>query len=202
MFGFIIVISAVILAMEMQFRGLETGSKVQYENYDEQTKRQWDQWAPTFFFVAEWILGVAFSLELTLKVIVQRRYFIHDGWNWVDLVIVASWVATEAAQADMGFNPIILRLLRLMRLLRLLRLLGMISVFDSLYLMTTAIKGSLAVLVWAVVVLVVVEMSIACLLQSAVEDYLRDPNNQGTKAATEVFKYYGTFSRSMLTMFV
>lgn len=201
MFGFMIVVSAVILAMEMQWRGLETGSKVQYETYDEQTKRQWDQWAPTFFLVAEWILGVAFSLELILKVLSQRRHFFQDGWNWIDCLIVASWVATVITEADMGFNPIILRLLRLMRLLRLLRLLGMISVFDSLYLMTTAIKGSLAVLVWAVVVLVVVEMSIACLLQSAVEDYLRDPKNQGTKAGMEVFQYYGTFSRSILTMF-
>mmetsp|Transcript_108981 Transcript_108981/g.216450 ORF Transcript_108981/g.216450 Transcript_108981/m.216450 type:complete len:580 (+) Transcript_108981:119-1858(+) len=199
LFGAVIVISAILLAMEMQWRGVETGNRVEYDKYNSNSA-EW-KWAPDFFHVTEWMLGVFFTIELVLKVMAQCRDFIYDGWNWIDMLIVSSWVSTVVSEADMGFNPIILRLLRLMRLLRLLRLLGMISVFDSLYLMTTAIKGSLLVLVWAVLVLTVVEMSLACLLQSAVEDFLRDPENQGTPHGIEVFKYYGTFARSMLTMF-
>lgn len=76
----------------------------------------------------------------------------------------------------------------------------MISIFDSLYLMLTAIKGSLYILVWAVLVLCVVEMSLACLLQASVENYLRD--GVGDQKATDaVFMHFGSFARSMLTMF-
>jgi len=55
------------------------------------------------------------------------------------------------------------------------------------------------VLLWAVLVLTVVEMLLACLLQSMVEDYVR--TNPGTPGGLNVFKYFGSFARSMLTMF-
>jgi len=192
--------SAVILGMEMQWRGLDTGNLVGYTGYTTTANDSWP-WAETFFEATEMALGVFFLCELMLKIMAQRVSFFKDCWNWVDVLIVGSWMGTVITKSEEAFNPIILRLLRLMRLLRLLRLLGMISVFDSLYLMTTAIQGSLTVLGWAVLVLTVVEMTFACLLQSAVEDFLRDPKNKGTPEAEEVYKYYGSFARSMLTMF-
>jgi len=199
-FGFVIVLSAIIMAMEMQYRGLETGNLVAYRSYNDSSLTLWP-WADVFFVYAEWILGCLFTVEVLLKLFAQGRHFVTDLWNWVDVLIVGSWLVTAVAQRDIGFNPTLLRLFRLMRLLRLLKLLGMISIFDSLYLMTTAIKSSLSVLLWGVLVLTVVEMLLACLLQSMVEDYLRDPVNTGTPEAKEVFRHFGSFARSMLTMF-
>jgi len=187
------------MALEMQYRGLETGQQIGYRSYKTPADELWP-WARDFFSVAEWVLGILFTVELLLKLIAQCKQFVFEFWNWVDVLIVASWLITTVSESNSSFNPNILRLLRLMRLLRLLRLLGMISMFDSLYLMTTAIKGSLYILVWAVLVLCVVEMSLACLLQASVENYLRD--GVGDQKATDaVFMHFGSFARSMLTMF-
>mmetsp|Transcript_114107 Transcript_114107/g.227063 ORF Transcript_114107/g.227063 Transcript_114107/m.227063 type:complete len:544 (-) Transcript_114107:882-2513(-) len=198
-FGVIIVISAIIMGIEMQYRGIDTGVKVGYPAYDTPAAEVWP-WAKQFFVYAEWVLGILFSLELVAKLIANRRQFLCEFWNWIDVLIVCSWLSTVIVQQDNAFNPNILRILRLMRLLRLLRLLGMISVFDSLYLMTTAIKGSLSVLIWAVLVLTVVQMTIACLLQAAVEDHLR-MGDLSQENAFEVYMHFGSFARSMLAMF-
>jgi len=198
-FAVVIVCSAIIMGVEMQYRGLETGHRVAYRSYTRPAAELWP-WAVGFFAVAEWLLGILFTVELLMKLVAQRQQFFCDFWNWIDVLIVGSWLITTISESNSNFNPNILRLLRLMRLLRLLRLLGMISVFDSLYLMTTAIKGSLYILVWAVLVLCVVEMSIACLLQASVEKFLRE--QQGPPyAVEEVYRYFGSFARSMLTMF-
>jgi len=204
-FGGVIVVSAIIMGLEMQYRGLQTGYTVDYLYYDAEAVSLWP-WAEEFFVWAEWILGILFTAELVLKVFAQGPCkFARDGWNWIDVLIVGSWLVTAVldlvVQDDIGFNPTLLRLLRLMRLLRLLKLLGMISIFDSLYLMTTAIKGSTSVLLWGVLVLTVVEMLLACLLQSMVEDYLRDPSIKGSEAGFIVYRHFGSFARSMLTMF-
>jgi len=94
----------------------------------------------------------------------------------------------------------LLRLARLARLLRLLRLVRTIRLFDSLYLMTTAMKGSFAVLLWSVVLLALVQMMLAFLLQQLLEGYILDEDNPEAKRK-EVYRFYGSFARSMLTMF-
>jgi len=93
-----------------------------------------------------------------------------------------------------------LRLARLARLMRLLRLVKTIEAFDSLYVMTTAIRGSSSILVWAIVLLVIVQMMIALLLQHILESYVEDTSVSEDQRLL-VFKYYGTFARTMLTMF-
>merc|ERR1712007_90689 len=60
--------------------------------------------------------------------------------------------------------------------------------------------GSLTVLLWTVVVLVVVQMMIALCLQTMLESFVLDETaDEATRM--EVFKFYGTFARTMLTMF-
>eukprot|EP00419_Tripos_fusus_P032912 CAMPEP_0172780718 /NCGR_PEP_ID=MMETSP1074-20121228/203070_1 /TAXON_ID=2916 /ORGANISM="Ceratium fusus, Strain PA161109" /LENGTH=574 /DNA_ID=CAMNT_0013617695 /DNA_START=58 /DNA_END=1783 /DNA_ORIENTATION=- len=231
----VIVFSAIIMAFEMQYRGIETGYKVAYPSYSTPADDLWP-WAVDVFQIAEWIFGILFTVELFMKLTAQRRQFFIEFWNWIDVLIVGSWLATVIWESDSNFNPNILRLLRLMRLLRdrrahcwllachrdlgkrfqlqpehpsfvapdavapIAALLGMISAFDSLYLMTTAIKGSLHILIWAVLVLLVVEMSVACLLQASVENFLRD-GTASPERKMEVYMYFGSFARSMLTMF-
>lgn len=199
-FGLIIFINALTLAMEMQWRGFDSGYLISYPNCSRPASDTWP-WAEDFFKVSEYILGTLFTFELVAKILAQKCHYFYEIWNWVDALIVAAWLGTVAGQADIGFNPFLLRLLRLVRLLRLLRLIRTISVFDSLYLMTTAIRGSTSVLVWTVLVLALVEMSLACLIQSLVEDWIRNPQNRGTEEGELVYMYFGSFARSMLTMY-
>jgi len=82
----------------------------------------------------------------------------------------------------------------------LLRLIKKIRLFDSLYLMTTAMRGSFALLLWSVVLIVLVLTLLALLLQSLLEPYMLD-KQEPEAARLQVFRYYGTFARNMLTMF-
>jgi len=196
-FGLVIVLNAVIMALEMQYRGLDSGRATDYPGYTRHAVDVWP-WAPKFFFFADWVLGITFTVELLLRVASQGRRFIDEMWNLIDSVIVAAWIVQAILEIEIGVNPTLLRLVRLVRLLRLLRVLRTIVVFDPLYLMMTAIRHSFSLMVWSLLVLVLVQMCLAILLQSLLEDYVRDPNNHNS---SEVYKYFGSFSRTMLTMF-
>merc|ERR1711920_581677 len=100
----------------------------------------------------------------------------------------------------MGKNPQVLRLARLARLLRLLRLVKTIQSFDSLYLMTTALAGSLQVLTWACVLLILVQAGISLFLNQMLENYFNNDSKPESERR-EVYEYCGTFSRTMLSMF-
>jgi len=93
-----------------------------------------------------------------------------------------------------------LRLVRLARLLRLLRIVRSMRLFDSLYLMTTSMRGSFSALFWSVILLSFVQMMFALVLQQVTEGFVM---NEGSPEENRllVFKYYGSFARALLTMF-
>merc|ERR1712216_223800 len=61
-------------------------------------------------------------------------------------------------------------------------------------------KGSFVSLLWSVLILVLVQMMLALLLQVMVEDYISNRSMEHHKRM-EVFQFFGTFARTMLTMF-
>eukprot|EP00913_Durusdinium_trenchii_P006604 g6203.t1 len=65
--------------------------------------------------------------------------------------------------------------------------------------MIASIRGSVAALAWSTILLVVVQMMLALFMTTILEGYLLNENSTGDKM--EVYEYYGTFSRSFLTMF-
>jgi len=71
--------------------------------------------------------------------------------------------------------------------------------FDSLIIMTTAMRGSIYILFWTIVVLTLVLMLCALVLQAACESYMVGEDVQERRE--QVFMFYGTFVRSLLTMF-
>merc|ERR1719223_2050652 len=124
--------------------------------------------------VCEWIFGVIFTLELALKLACFGPKFFREVWNVVDFMIVVSWLVTAIGEMQMPIDPMLLRLARLARLLRVLRLVRTVRMFDSLYLMTTSMTGSISVLVWSVVLLFLVQMMLAFFLQQLTFRYILD----------------------------
>jgi len=198
-FALLILGNTLMMAFESQYNGIDTGWKIGYPGSSSSASESWPG-AQSFFEVAEWIFGVLFTIELLLKIACYGKQFCCDMWNFIDTIIVISWFLTVAALFPMPIDPMLLRLARLARLLRLLRLIKKIRLFDSLYLMTTAMKGSFSVLFWSVVLLVLVQALLALFLQSLLEEYILDEQNPEV-ARIQVFKFYGSFARTMLTMF-
>jgi len=198
-FALLILTNTLMMATESQYEGIDIGWKVGYSGSSSRASDTWPG-ATDIFKVAEWIFGVLFTIELLLKIAVLGKTFCSDTWNFLDTIIVISWFLTVITLFPMPIDPMLLRLARLARLLRLLRLIKQLRLFDSLYLLTTAMRGSFAVLLWSVVVLGLVQMLLSLFLQSLLEIYMVD--EQKPKAERlQVFKFYGTFARSMLTMF-
>jgi len=198
-FALLIVLNTLVMALESQYDGLDNGWRLGYPSSRASASDVWPG-AKLFFEVTEWIFGVLFTIELLLKLISLQKRFFTDAWNLVDAIIVLGWFLTVLAFFPMPVDPMLLRLARLARLLRLLRLIRKIRLFDSLYLMTTAVRGSFSVLLWSVVLLALVQMMLALFLQSLLSDYILD-EEKPEAARLQVFMFYGTFARAMLTMF-
>jgi len=203
-FAALIVFNALVMAADVQRSGTDIGATLGYADYEPTHVTL--PWAEDVFIVLEYLFGVAFTLEILMKVVALKIGFLKDLWNWFDTFLVACWYIdilsrTDAGEGMLPVNTTLLRLLRLMRLLRLLRLVRLIKTFDSLYLMTTALKGSALILTWACVLLLVLQVLIALLLNQVLYDAYLEQTKFPIAERLEVFEYFGTFTRSMLSMF-
>jgi len=97
-------------------------------------------------------------------------------------------------------NTTIARLLRLVKLGRGMRLVKMSKVLDSLHLILKCIASSVITLFWAFGLLGVTQCVAAMVFSQLVHPYLEN-NSKPLLDRQEVYSYYGTFTRSMLTMF-
>eukprot|EP00434_Breviolum_minutum_P033127 symbB.v1.2.029312.t1/scaffold3193.1/size61566/7 len=195
--------NAVVFALESQNTGMAFG----YNSFGGDLPGFFWEDGDLFFDVVEMFFGVIFTLEVVLRLFVRRWSFFCGMWNWLDFIIVLVWIVSKLAQDAMPVNSQVLRLARLIRLFRLLRLVRRIQQFDSLYLMSTAIRSSFGILGWTAALLFLIQMLFALVLNQLLygfyfsgEALIQD--NQDLKDKFElVYTYFGTFSRSLLTMF-
>jgi len=193
-FAILIVVNTIFMALEYQFNGLLVGLEINYPNLSTVTSRHWP-WARDTFEAAEWFFGLAFSGELILKLAGLRRSFFKDCWNYLDVLIVMFWIIDV-----LPLDPMLIRILRLAKLLRLVKLAKSIKSFDSLYLLTASIASSASALVWSGVLICIVQLSVALVLSTFLLPYCTDLSIP-MDDRYEVYRYFGTFSRSMLSMF-
>jgi len=184
------------MAAEAQWKGLLVGAEIDFNG---SRHPEWPnaKWA---FDILELVFGGLFAVELLIKIACLRTRFAKDAWNLMDSMIVVSWSVSQFAKGSLqALDPRMLRLMRLMRLVRLVRLVRTLQGFDSLIIMTTAMRGSMSILMWTIIVLTLVLTLCALVLQALCEDYMTGADTKLQRE--EVYMFYGTFSRSLLTMF-
>jgi len=94
-----------------------------------------------------------------------------------------------------------MRICRLARLTRLIKLVRTVEGFDHLYLMTTAIKGSVKILAWALALLLLIQTTIALIIGQVLRVTYFEDASKTIEMQHEIYKYFGTCSRSLLSMF-
>jgi Ca2+-binding EF-hand superfamily protein len=198
-FAALIFINTIVMASESQYNGIGVGFEVGYPGYTLPKERAWPGAGATFIAI-DWFFGIAFSIEIVVKFIALPREFIKDWWNWLDTIIVLFWALAPSGLLYLPLDPMLLRLFRLVKLLRMLRLIGNLRGLDSLYLMTTSIKASFQALAWSMVLLFLITMMLALVLNQTLDGYLVDDDKPVEQRRT-IYKYFGTFSKAMLTMF-
>jgi len=197
-----IFMNAVVMAFEAQYWGVETGYLISWPGTDEPAADMWPH-AEDVFQNFERCFGVVFCLELVVKVVFMRKRYFKDARNILDFLIVTTWLTVALSPLSLPISPMLLRLSRLgrmARLLRLFRLVQAVHLFDSLYLMTAAMRYSLGALFWSMVLMTLVQSLMAFLLLESLKDYILDASKP-LAGRQLVYMYYGSFSRCFLTMF-
>lgn len=196
-FASLIVASALAMAAEVQYEGLKLGAQIGYAKDFE----AWPAMGPVLL-VIEYLFGCVFAFEVIVKLVAMKCDFVKSGWNWLDTVVVISWVFDRIADGVVPMpNPMIFRLARLLRMLRLVRLVKTAQVFDTLHLLVGALKASGYALLWSMILLFFVMLGGSVLLSYGLRDFMLDGEHIDNGTSAQAFEYFGTFARGMVSMF-
>jgi len=199
-FGFIIILHIFVMCAESQYVGLGVGHDIGYPDYNHPRKQVWPA-AESILFVLDFIFGILYTIELLLKLLALRLHFI-DAWNMLDVLIVGLWyVEKMTANVKLPIDTMLIRLLRLAKLLRLVHVLKSLTGFNQLFLMLTALRGSMAILVWVAAILFTCLIAFSLLTSQLIFANLFENEDVSIERKRRAFKYFGTFSRSLFSMF-
>jgi len=195
-FAMLIMANAIVMAFEAQYNGFDNGFKLKHSSATRAAKDVWPG-AESAFQILEISFGSLFVFELIIKILVMRFKFITSWWNWLDFIIVVSWVLDAGFQVKSFLNPMMLRLFRLVKLLRVAKLFKSFSSFDSLSLLLGSLKASASILFWSIVVMFVLQMVAALFFCQVLQEYIVEGTHHGR---IEVYDRFGTFTRAFVTM--
>jgi len=196
----VIVANTIVMCFEMQYDGLGSGHAVLPADYTEPADRAWPGAAITFM-ILNIVFNAIFASELVLRMLAHGLECRRMPWMWFDTIIVGAGLLDAASgDASIGIDPTMIRLVRLVRLLRLLELFEEMKSFDSLFLLLKSIRASIHALFWSFLLLVTVQVGAALFLCQMLHGFINDKGGD-QKAKEDVFRFFGTFYRAMLTMF-
>jgi hypothetical protein len=204
-FSLLVFVNTLVIACEAQYDGWQSG-------YDSSVSQGHDAWrgaetpahqvwpgADSIFGGIDFMFGMIFTAELTLKLVAMKCRAFKETWTWIDGVIVGFWIIERLASAFLPMDPKVIRVARLARLLRFLRVVKAIQGFDSLYLMMASIKSSFSALFWSSAVLLLTEMMFALVLNVLLESFWTD-ESISLESRSLIYRYFGTFTRALQTM--
>eukprot|EP00913_Durusdinium_trenchii_P029720 g27853.t1 len=198
MVAILLFINICVMAMQLQFLGLQNGYNIGIERYSTPPDQAWP-YADTVFFICDITFAALFTLEMMIRQFYLRLTFFKYFLNWLDfLVVCSSWI--ELFAAGLPINPTFLRMLRLGKLLRAIRVVRMSQVLESLQLLLKCIAASVKILFWSLFLLMIIQISAGMSISYLVSEYLVDPTVD-IKNREAVFRYYGSFTKTLLTMF-
>ncbi|CAK0893131.1 unnamed protein product [Prorocentrum cordatum] len=195
----VVIVNTVFASLEVQYQSFQLGHDLGYRWYSTNSKDTWPG-ADTLFEVMDYWCGVMLTIEVLLKGVAYRLEFCQDSWNVIDLVVTVFWYTEVVGQSVIPLDTSVLRMGRMVRLFRLLKLAKRIHGFDSMYLMTTAIRGSLSSLAWSCCLLSLFQVVVALCVNSVLATWYFN-KDYPVEEQRIVFEYWGSFSRALLTTF-
>jgi len=75
-----------------------------------------------------------------------------------------------------------------------------VGMLQALFLLVKAIQESVGALVWTFAFILFLQVAVGMVLQQVISIWLEDPSND-IEARLRVFNYFGSFTRTMMTMF-
>ncbi|CAJ1421749.1 unnamed protein product [Effrenium voratum] len=192
------------MAFELQCFGLRSGEAIGFLVSSEDWYH-WHGWEQ-LFAVMDQVFTVIFALDVLIRIGVLGCKFWHVCMNYIDvmvtLVSLVEFLSFWALLADsnVNVNPVLFRLLRIGKMARAIRMVTMNSVLQSLQILTRCLVSSTNMLFWTFCLLTFFQCVAGMVAATLCRGFLED-ESQDLGLRNEVFKYYGTFSRTILTMF-
>jgi len=160
------------------------------------------EWLPSIdvaFQIGDGIFTAFFVFDVGLRIALLGRRFFKVCMNYIDLLVTAASVV-ELIVSQVTVNPMLFRLLRIGKLARALRMVTMSSVLSSLQLLIKCLSASADMLVWTFCLLTFIQCVAGMVVSTLCSEFLKD-TGQSIELREEVYRYYGTFTRTFLTMF-
>ncbi|CAE7640122.1 unnamed protein product [Symbiodinium sp. CCMP2592] len=162
-----------------------------------------DTWN-TLLAVGDGGFASLFLMDFLLRAAILRRSFWRSWLNLVDAavgimcIVEITWLALEGMPSrDVSF----VHLFFVARIARAARLVKETVQFTNLQLLVKCLIASKGMLTWSFMLLAVFQFMAAIFLGLLVEHYLLHDGAAPMPAKEEVFRYYGTFTRTYLTTF-
>ncbi|CAE7237977.1 Scn4a, partial [Symbiodinium natans] len=194
----VLCINVLWMALELQiygsYRGYEVGVVA-----ESPLPLDWTSSIDIAFRIGDGIFTGFFVLDVVARISLLRMEFFKVCMNYLDLVVTAASVV-ELTASQMTMNPMLFRLLRIGKLARVLRMVTMSSVLSSLELLIKCLSASLDMLLWTFCLLTFIQCVAGMVVSTLCSDFLKDAG-QNIQLREEVYRYYGTFTRTFLTMF-
>ncbi|CAJ1356992.1 unnamed protein product [Effrenium voratum] len=191
-------INVLWMAVELQIQGWITGHDlgITYTIIEDT-----DMWY-TVFLTGDMIFAFIFGVEVLLRALILGCAFWKSWMNYVDMIVSIISIVELLVFMDgtRSVSPLLFRLLRMGKLTRAMRVVSMTSVLASLQLLLKCLVASRDMLFWSFCLLTFVQCIAGMILTTLCWDFVRD-TAEDAKIREEVFRYYGTFTRTFLSMF-
>jgi len=196
-----IVLNTVNMIIEEQYYGSLVGHRLGV--YSEMGSSN----DPAFEFalqVVEIVFAFIFTVEVALLLIAMKSLFWHDWKCVLDFSVV---VLTDLAIILDGFvhvavNIQVFRIIRLTKMFRLFKLFSNAEQMESVMIMAAALRRCVASAFWAIAILFASLSVFALIIASIVRDrYLSEDSSLTREQQLETYEYFGSYTRSMLSMF-
>mmetsp|Transcript_98814 Transcript_98814/g.175994 ORF Transcript_98814/g.175994 Transcript_98814/m.175994 type:complete len:590 (-) Transcript_98814:120-1889(-) len=213
--GGLIMINVMFMFLQCQYDGMRIGYSLQPTG-DVYTDFEFYMWFPdpvenVLPYVAELLkyidLGftITFTIDVSLKIIfVGLAFWFEHGspqvLNILDFTVVC--LGLYAIIAPDFDNPSYMRMLRLAKIARMARAVKNSPAVQSLQMLLKCITSSVHTLGWSLCVVVVMQSIMGLTISSMVQGLLEDKSAQlSYEVKKKIFYYYGTFTKTMFTMF-
>lgn len=201
--GALILMNILMMALEIQYHGWQSGYNLRLKDYDRPAGSIWPGGQDIFIWI-ELGFNIVFAIELILRFAAGKCEALRSIFIWLDVVLVVLGLleaAGSASQANASFiNPAMMRVVRLARVVRILKMLRTVKTMDSLYLILRSIQASVGAAFWSFMLLLAMQVATGMLFNQLLRKYI-DDSSADMAARRAVFSYWGTFTRTMVTMF-
>ncbi|CAJ1386040.1 unnamed protein product [Effrenium voratum] len=142
-----------------------------------------------------------FVLDVGVRIVALKCAFWRVWLNYVDVAvtIVSMMEVVSYWAVPVKVNAAIFRLLRIGKLARALRMLPVTNTLASLQLLVKGLTASRGMLFWSFCLLTFLQCVAGMIISTLCRDYITETTY--SQEVKDVFLYYGTFSRTFLSMF-